>query len=72
MPNHIDTLNKISEGWTEGPSGNMLVNSNTLDIIDVAIATKEWFFISDLGNVEGYETREDAVEGYIALVRANV
>ena len=71
MTNHINTLNKVSEGWSESSSG-MLVNSKNLDIIDVAPAIDEWFFISDFGNVEGYETRDDAVEGYIALVRANV
>lgn len=68
MNDHIIVLNKVSEGWTESQKGGMLVNTNTLDMIDIAPATQKWFIISDFGNVEGYETRDDAVGAYVNLV----
>ena len=66
MTNHINTLNTICEGWKENENG-MLVNTNNLDIIDVAPAVGEWFIIADFGVFEGYETRDDAVEAYASM-----
>jgi len=66
---HVETLNKVSEGWTESRPNGLMVNSNSLDVIDCATAIGEWFIISGFGNFEGYETRDDAVEAYISMFR---
>jgi hypothetical protein len=65
-----EKLNKICEGWKENENG-MLVNSKNGDIIDIAPAIGEWFIIADFGVIEGYETRDDAVEAYASKMVKN-
>ena len=68
----INALNTISQGWTESPSGGMLVNPNAGGgIIDVAIATGEWFIIfnDDREPMEGFDTRDDAIEAFAIASR---
>ena len=63
----LNALNTISQGWTEGKAGGLLCNPNNGGgIIDVAIASGEWFIIFDNGQViEGLDTRDDAVEAFM-------
>ncbi len=67
--NAIETLNAICEGWTEGRSGGILCNpKDNGGIIDKAILSTEWFIVfnDDRGVIEGFESREDAVEAFAA------
>jgi hypothetical protein len=66
----IEMLNTICDGWNENENG-MLVNSQNGDIIDIAPAIGEWFIIGDFGVVEGYETRNEAVEAYASKMIKN-
>ena len=66
----IEILNTICDGWKENGNG-MLVNSKNGDIIDIAPAIGEWFIIADFGVIEGYETRDDAVEAYASKMVKN-
>lgn len=67
--NAIRTINVISNGWTESHSGGLLCNpAKNGGIIDKAIVSGEWFVIFGDGKptLEGYETRDDAVEAFCA------
>ena len=66
----IEMLNTIYKGWKQNENG-MLVNSQNGDIIDIAPAIGEWFIIGDFGVVEGYETRNEAVEAYASKMVKN-
>lgn len=66
----IEKLNTICNGWKENENG-MLVNSKNFDIIDRAFVTNEWFIIAGFGVIEGYETRDDAIEAYVANMVKN-
>lgn len=68
--NAIELLNVICEGWTESASG-MLVNAKNGDIIDIAPAVGEWFVIGDFGAIEGFETRDDAIDAYASKMTKN-
>lgn len=65
-----EMLNTICDGWKENENG-MLVNSKNGDIIDIAPAVGEWFIIADFGVIEGYETRDDAIEAYVSKMVKN-
>ena len=68
----INALNAISQGWSESRSGGMLVNPNAGGgIIDVAIVSGEWFIIfnDDREPVEGFATRDDAIEAFAIASR---
>ena len=63
----LEALNQILPGWTESRTGGLLCNhAKNGAIIDQAVKSGEWFAVTDAGTLEGYATREDAVEAYIA------
>lgn len=69
MNDTINALNTISKGWTEATPGGLLCNPNAGGgIIDKAIVSGEWFVIfnDDRQTIEGFETRDDAVEAFAA------
>lgn len=71
--NAVAILNTVSKGWTESRVGGLLCNPNVGGgIIDFAIASKEWFIIfnDDRQPIEGFESREDAVEAFAAASAA--
>lgn len=66
---NLETLNTIAAGWTESRQGGMLCNPRLAGgIIDSNIVSGEWFIIfnDDRQSIEGYETRDDAVEAFAA------
>ena len=67
----IATLDAAVPGWTEGPGG-MLVNPKSGGaIIDKNFSGLGWFVIlndNPTVDLEGYDTREDAVEAYFQAV----
>jgi hypothetical protein len=70
----INALNKICQGWSESPSGKMLVNPNAGGgIIDSAIVSGEWFVIFNDGRkvMDGFDTRDDAIEAFAIASRSN-
>lgn len=67
----VEVLNTIVTGWSESRPGGLLCNpAPEGGIIDSAIVSGEWFVIfnDDRPALEGYETREDAIEAFAATV----
>jgi hypothetical protein len=65
----INALNTVSQGWTESRVGGLLCNpSKSGAIIDVALKSGEWFVIfnDNRKTLDGFESRDDAVEAFIA------
>ena len=68
----INALCLISQGWTESRAGGMLVNPKAGGaIIDVAIASREWFIIFNdhRETLKGFASREDAIESFAIASR---
>lgn len=68
----IEALNTICPGWTEAQPGGMLCNPNAGGgIIDAEIKSGAWFVIfnDSRPNLEGYATREDAIEAFAIASR---
>lgn len=68
----IQALNTIATGWTESRAGGLLCNPNAGGgIIDVTIATGEWFVIFNDArkSLEGFDTRDDAIEAFAIASR---
>lgn len=67
----LAALDAAVPGWTEGPGG-MLVNPKPGGaIIDENMAGLGWFVIlndNPSKNLDGFDTREDAVEAYFQAV----
>ena len=67
MSKTLNALNAIVPGWTESRPGAMLTNPNPGGgIIDCAYEINEWFVIfnDDLRCLEGFDTRDDAIEAF--------
>lgn len=66
----IEKLNDVCSGWTG--CGSLICNPAWNGaIIDQAIVPKTWFVIFNndlIEDIEGLDTKEDAVEAYIAGV----
>ena len=62
----IAALNCIAPGWTEGPGGMLCTSSSEGGIIDKNMAGLGWFIVfnDDRGTLEGFDSRDDAVEAY--------
>lgn len=70
----IKALNTICNGWTSASPGGLLCNPNAGGgIIDAEIDSGKWFVIFNDGRaaLEGYASREDAVEGFVLAIRSN-
>lgn len=68
----INTLNTICKGWTQSRPGGLLCNPNPGGgIIDSAIVSGEWFIIfnDDRPVMEGFDSRDDAVEAFARASR---
>ena len=71
MTKHTDSiiaaLNCIAPGWTEGPGGLLCTSSPAGGIIDKNMAGLGWFIIfnDDRKILEGFNSRDDAVEAYL-------
>lgn len=63
----INALNALIPGWTESTVGGLICNPSIFGgIIDSEIVSGEWFIIfnDDREVLEGFETREDAIEAF--------
>lgn len=70
----VTALNAICPGWSESRPGGLLCNPHAGGgIIDSEIVSGEWFVIFNDGRVavEGYDSREDAVEAYAIASRTS-
>lgn len=61
----IEVLNEKVSGWTASENGLICNPSDGGGIIDTAIATGDWFVISDTGSFEGIKTLAQAVECFL-------
>ena len=68
----IQALNTIVDGWSESRPGGLLCNPAPQGaIIDCTFITDEWFVVFNDGRetLQGYDTRDDAIEAYAAAMR---
>lgn len=73
--NNLEALKKINSGWSESRPGGLLCNPDISGgIIDCTHGTNEWFIIfnDDRPIIEGFESRDDAIEAFIAARMANI
>lgn len=68
----LKALDAVVECWSESRPGGMICNPNVGGgIIDSALVSGEWFVVFNDGRetIEGFESRDDAVEAYAIEMR---
>ena len=72
--NAIEALNTIVPGWSESRPNGLICNpAPEGGIIDYTFQSNEWFVIfnDNRPTLEGYDTRDDAIEAFAAARRTN-